>query len=77
MSLDPVAITGKEIYDAVVRLTAAVDRLASKHDGTDQTVRDHELRIRVLEGARWPLPSLAVLVSIGALVTAAVPLISR
>jgi hypothetical protein len=70
VSLEPVSITGKEIYDAVVKLTAAVDRLTGKHDGTAVTIKDHEDRLRVLEGARWPLPSLAIVVSLGALAAA-------
>jgi hypothetical protein len=68
--LDPVTITGKEIYEAVVKLTGAVDRLAGMHDGTARTIRDHEDRLRVLEAARWPLPSLAIVVSLGALAAA-------
>jgi hypothetical protein len=70
VSLDPVTITGKEIYDAVVKLTAAVDRLSGKHEGTARGIADHEDRLRVLEAARWPLPSLAVVVSLGALAAA-------
>jgi hypothetical protein len=36
-----------------------------------------ESRLRRLEAARWPLPALAALVSLGALGVAAAPLLSR
>ena len=57
-------ITGREIYDAVVRLTGRVDVLIEQQAHTTADVVDHESRIRTLERARWPLPSLAVLVSL-------------
>jgi len=37
-------------------------------DGAREDLKDHEARIRMLERARWPLPSLAVLVSTGSLI---------
>lgn len=72
--LGPVVITAREIYDAVVRLTAAVERLADGHADIERKLDDHENRIRALERGRWPLPSLAALVSIAALVIAALAL---
>lgn len=61
-------ITSREIYDAVVRLTGRVDVLIEGKTHTDRDVTDHEGRLRVLERARWPLPSLAVVLSIAAIV---------
>lgn len=59
-------ISSREIYDAVVRLTGRVDVLIEQQTHTQADVVDHETRIRTLERARWPLPSMAVLVSVGA-----------
>lgn len=70
MSTDPlhgVYITSREIYDAVVRLTGRVDVLIEQQSATQHDVSDHETRLRTLERARWPLPSLAVLASLAAL----------
>ena len=68
--LGPVYIGPREIYDQLVRLTATVDRLVAQHDDVGKDIADHEARLRALERARWPLPSLAVLVSIASLVLA-------
>jgi len=71
--MDPlggIVITSREIYDAVVRLTGRVDVLIEQQTTTRQEVQDHEQRLRGLERGRWPLPSLAVLVSIAALTLA-------
>lgn len=67
LGLGPVVITAREIYDQLIRVTAALERLADKHDEQGRDIHDHESRLRALEKARWPLPALAVLVSIAAL----------
>jgi hypothetical protein len=64
--LGPVIITGREIYDAVVRLTGRVDVLIAQQTATQQDVADHEARLRALERARWPLPAAALLVALAA-----------
>lgn len=61
-------ISSREIYDAVVRLTGRVDVLIEQQSHTQADVTDHESRLRALEKARWPLPSLAVLLSVAAIV---------
>ncbi len=82
--LGNVIITSREIYDAVVRLTGRVDVLIEQHNNlsrdqqeheraAETSHQDHEIRIRSLERGRWPLPSLAVLISAGALVLAVFP----
>lgn len=70
--LGPVEIGAREIYDAVVATRGAVDRLADRHDVTRSDVSDHETRLRILERARWPLPSLAALISVASLVVATI-----
>jgi hypothetical protein len=72
--MGPITITAREVYDAVVRLTGRVDVLISQQSTTQNEVQDHESRLRVLEKARWPLPSAAVLLSVAALI---VPLFTR
>lgn len=79
--LGGVTITAREIYDAVVRLTGRMDVLIEQHNAQAQDLRDHEVRadtrhndhesrLRSLEKARWPLPSLAAVVSLASLAVA-------
>jgi hypothetical protein len=65
-----VAITLREIYDAVVRLTGRVDVLIQQQSETTHDVQDHENRLRSLERSRWPLHSITALVSVAAVVVA-------
>lgn len=71
-ALGGIIITSREIYDAVVRLTGRVDVLIEQQAATRSGVQDHEGRLRSLERTRWPLPAVAVLISMVAL---GVPLI--
>ena len=67
----PVVVIGlKEIYDALLRLDATVATLVTQGGETSRDLIDHEARLRSLEKGRWPLPSVAALVSIAALVVA-------
>ena len=56
--------------DRLTRIEVKLDLALTNH-------QDHEARIRTLEKARWPLPSLAVLLSLGALVATIVGLIMK
>jgi hypothetical protein len=67
-SSQPVTIGLREIYDAVIRLGSKVDLITAQMANHDQRATDHEARLRTLERGRWPLPSLAVLVSLAAIV---------
>lgn len=75
---DPgVYISSTQMYQEVRDLAKAVSRIESKLDSIlDDTkdirsdVQDHELRIRTLERARWPLPSIAAVTGVGALAVA-------
>jgi hypothetical protein len=62
--LGPVIIGAREIYDAVVRLTGRVEVLIEQQTQTAHDVQDHEARLRALERARWPLPTISVLLAI-------------
>lgn len=67
----------KEIYDLLVALNTNVQLLAGDIKDLSKQGEDHEARIRSLERGRWPLPSLAALVSIAALVLAAAGQLTR
>ncbi|MFD7103123.1 hypothetical protein EYS09_27030 [Streptomyces kasugaensis] len=45
----------------------ALALLVQRSDQTDARLADHEQRLDGLERARWPIPSLAALVSLAAL----------
>lgn len=67
----PVVIGAREIYDAVVRVSGKADGIALQLTALVADVQDQESRIRALERGRWPLPSVAVLLSLAALVLTA------
>jgi len=82
--LGPVVITSREIYDQLVRVGTAITELAAQigriGDGVDEVKRDvadHEGRLRSLERSRWPLPSLAAVVSVAALAVSIIILVKR
>lgn len=73
-----VVITLKEIWEAVTRLTGRVDVLITQQDTLSRDQQDHErqskaghddheTRIRSLERRQWPLPTVAILLSLGGL----------
>lgn len=62
-----VLISPKEIYDAVVRLTGRMDVLIAQNEDLKKDMQDHETRIRHLERNRWPLPSIAAICGVAAL----------
>ncbi|MFC4063053.1 hypothetical protein ACFOWE_32645 [Planomonospora corallina] len=75
--LGPMMIGVRELYEElktvggkVHRQTAKLDHIDAKVVSVVEDVDDHEARIRALERARWPLPSLAALVSLAGLVFA-------
>lgn len=67
-----VVITAREIYEAVVRLTGRVDVAISQQADAAKDLTDHEQRIRALERARWPLPSIGVLIAVLSLIIAVI-----
>lgn len=72
---DPVTITTREIYDAVVSLRGAVDRLTDHVDAIRVRLGDHEDRLRAGERLRWPLPSAAIVLSLVTLALTVVPMV--
>lgn len=76
---DPLAvhIGAREIYDELKSVGAKVDRLVDAHESLRAVDADHETRLRAVERARWPLPSLAALISLAALVVGILSLTSK
>jgi hypothetical protein len=69
-----VVITPTEVYAEVRATGDAVRQLAAKLDGVPQQLSDHETRLRALERARWPLPTIGALTGLGGAVAAAIAL---
>lgn len=64
-------ISPAQMYQEVRSLAQAVGRIESKIDGIlDETkdirtdLGDHEQRLRTLERARWPLPTIGALTGV-------------
>lgn len=77
-----VALTSR--VDSALSQHEQVRQVVAEHEvqlrplaGTAERLTDHEGRLRQLERSRWPLPSIAALVSIGSLVVAVLALVYR
>ena len=71
---DEVRITIKQVWEtqqeqrqALNEISSKLDRFLDAHNRVDETVKDHETRLRMMEQRVWALPSLATFVSIGTL----------
>jgi hypothetical protein len=81
--LGPVTIGAREIYDQLLATDRKVDgirgevaQVANGHGELTKDLADHEARIRNLERGRWPLPSLAAVVSLISVVLAVISFIA-
>jgi hypothetical protein len=82
---DPgVFISSAQMYQELRSLSDGLTRVETKLDGIGQglndlgkDVADHETRIRTLEKARWPLPTIGVLAGVAGAATGAVALFAR
>jgi hypothetical protein len=79
-----VYISTAQMYTEVRDLAKTVGRIESKVDSfLDEAkdirsdVQDHELRIRTLERARWPMPTIGVLAGVAGAATGAMALFTR
>jgi len=66
-----VVITTADIYRQLLDLTKELGELkgaVQQANSRISAVDDHESRLRALEKNRWPLPALALLTSVGAVV---------
>ncbi|MER7363563.1 hypothetical protein [Nonomuraea wenchangensis] len=82
--LGPVTIGAREIYDQLLATDRKVDgirgevaQVAQAHGELTKDLADHEARIRALERGRWPLPSLAAVISIVSVVLAVLAFLQR
>lgn len=79
---DPgVVITTTQMYGEVRELSRKVDRIETKLDAIlndNQEIKndlaDHETRLRSLERARWPMPTIGILAGVAGAVTGALAL---
>lgn len=82
---DPgVYISTAQMYQEVRDLAQTVSRIENKVDSfLDEAkdirsdVQDHELRIRTLERARWPLPTIGVLAGVAGTALGALSFFAR
>lgn len=65
----------RRIADGQIRMEAKLDAILGDQREHRETIADHEQRIRRLEAGRWPLPTVAALTGLAALVVAAIPLV--
>lgn len=79
-----VYISSAQMYQELRSLSDGLTRVETKLDGIGQgltdvgkDVADHESRIRALERARWPLPTIGVLAGLVGASTGAVALFAR
>lgn len=82
---DPgVHISSTQMYQELRSLSDGLTRVETKLDGIGQgltdlgrDVADHETRLRTLERARWPLPTIGVLAGVAGAATGAMALVGR
>lgn len=68
---DPgVMVTLDSIYKTLLEMKFTLDRVAGEQVNQGKDIADHESRLRSLERGRWPVTSLNILISLGALVLA-------
>ncbi|MFD3483769.1 hypothetical protein [Streptomyces sp. NPDC058665] len=75
-------ISPAQTYQEVQKLGRAVDRIEHKLDtvldeqkNIRDDVADHEERLRTLERARWPLPTVAALAGVAGTATGLIALL--
>ncbi|OQR64789.1 hypothetical protein B6E66_07465 [Streptomyces maremycinicus] len=67
----------RSLSDGVTRVETKLDSIGQGLHDVDKDVADHEARIRSLERARWPLPTLGVLAGVAGAATGAISLFAR
>ncbi|MFD9319277.1 hypothetical protein ACFWDQ_16535 [Streptomyces sp. NPDC060053] len=61
----------------MTRVETKLDGIGQGLNDVGKDVADHEARIRTLEKARWPLPTLGVLAGVAGAATGAISLFAR
>lgn len=72
-----VVITLKDVYDVAQETRANVVTLTHQTTSIQNQTVDLEARMRTVERARWPIPTLAVLIALASAVIAAASLLTR
>lgn len=67
----------RDLSQTVSRIEAKVDNFLDEAKDIRSDVQDHELRIRTLERARWPLPTIGVLAGLAGAATGVIALLGR
>ncbi|MFG2679165.1 hypothetical protein [Streptomyces sp. NPDC048392] len=67
----------RDLAQTVGRIESKVDSFLDEAKDIRSDVQDHELRIRTLERARWPLPTIGVLAGVAGAATGALALFAR
>lgn len=67
----------RRIADGQIRIEGKLDSILNDQRDHRDSLTDHETRLRRLEAARWPIPSLAAVVSLGALAVSLAPLLQH
>ena len=65
----------RSLHDAVSRVEAKLDQIRDDGRAVATELQDHESRLRRLEAARWPLPTIGALAGVAGTVTAVVALL--
>jgi len=72
MSTDQTELNGQP---TILQLYIVQTQMNSKLDVLLRTDTDHEARIRVLERAKWPLPSIAAIAGISGVITGVISML--
>jgi len=67
----------RSLSDGLTRVETKLDGIGQGLNDLGKDVADHETRIRTLEKARWPLPTIGVLAGVAGAATGAVALFAR
>jgi septal ring factor EnvC (AmiA/AmiB activator) len=67
----------RSLSDGLTRVETKLDSIGQGLHDLDKDVADHETRIRTLEKARWPLPTVGILTGVAGAATSVVALLHR
>ncbi|MER5601530.1 hypothetical protein [Streptomyces sp. NPDC002265] len=67
----------RSLSDGLTRVETKLDSIGQGVTDLSKDVADHETRLRTLERARWPLPTIGVLTGVAGAAASAVALFAR
>ena len=79
MQPDPIGVhvSLADIYRTLLEMSAKLDVAMRRIDDHDSDMKDHEARLRALEKARWPLPTISALIACASFALALVVYLNR